>query len=309
MVSQLTTLCTPTAKNLFGDIIAIYQGTTKVAEYAYDAYGNCTIVSDTGGIGTANPFRYRGYYWDNDLQLYYLMSRYYDPQTGRFINADSLEYLDPETIGGLNLYAYCGNNPVMYVDPTGHVTISLLVGLVISFVVGVASSAISQYDQYDGDINWFQAVIDGLFAVASTALAYTGITLLGSVIAGAGLGLAQYIVDSAVFHDDFTWSGAIIATGVGALSGLASNRGAQHSRSVRKSLDKTGKTGVKALTTAFNKYADGPGYQKVLNLWGGRVAESIEKAVAKNFTKGAIITWVTTALGTAANNGLNKIDW
>ena len=107
-------------KNLFGDIIAIYQGATKKAAYLYDAWGNCTITQDTDGIGTANPFRYRGYYWDNDLQLYYLMSRYYDPATGRFINADSLEYLDPETIGGLNLYAYCGNNPVMFSDSTGH---------------------------------------------------------------------------------------------------------------------------------------------------------------------------------------------
>ena len=107
-------------KNLFGDIIAIYQGNTKVAEYAYDAWGNCTVTNLTSSmIGTYNPFRYRGYYWDKDLNLYYLMSRYYDPVTGRFVNADSLEYLDPETIGGLNLYAYCGNNPVSRSDRTG----------------------------------------------------------------------------------------------------------------------------------------------------------------------------------------------
>ena len=106
-------------KNFFGDVTAIYRGATKVAEYAYDAWGNCTIVSDTNGIGTANPFRYRSYFWDNDLQLYYLMSRYYDPQTGRFLNADGLEYLDPETLGGLNLYAYCLNNPIKYSDKYG----------------------------------------------------------------------------------------------------------------------------------------------------------------------------------------------
>ena len=106
-------------KNFFGDVTAIYRGATKVAEYAYDAWGNCTIVSDTNGIGTANPFRYRSYFWDNDLQLYYLMSRYYDPQVGRFLNADGLEYLDPETLGGLNLYAYCNNNPIMHSDSFG----------------------------------------------------------------------------------------------------------------------------------------------------------------------------------------------
>ena len=61
-------------KNLFGDIIAIYQGNTKVAEYAYDAYGNCTIKLNTANVATLNPFRYRGYYFDEDMKLYYLQS-------------------------------------------------------------------------------------------------------------------------------------------------------------------------------------------------------------------------------------------
>ena len=123
-------------KNLFGDIIAIYQGNTKVAEYAYDAYGNCTIKLNTANVATLNPFRYRGYYFDEDMKLYYLQSRYYDPETGRFINADDVSYLDPETIHGLNLYAYCLNNPVMYVDPVGHFAIStFLITIAISSVV------------------------------------------------------------------------------------------------------------------------------------------------------------------------------
>ncbi len=87
--------------------------------YSYDAWGNCTITLNTRNYGTNNPFRYRGYYYDNDLEMYYLMSRYYDPKTGRFINADSIEYLEPNTINGLNLYAYCRNNPVTLTDPYG----------------------------------------------------------------------------------------------------------------------------------------------------------------------------------------------
>ena len=111
-------------KNLFGDIIAIYQGNTKVADYYYDAYGNCSVITNSL-VGLMNPFRYRGYYFDEDMKLYYLQSRYYDPETGRFINADDVSYLDPETIHGLNLYAYCLNNPAMYVDPVGHFVISI----------------------------------------------------------------------------------------------------------------------------------------------------------------------------------------
>ena len=123
-------------KNLFGDITAIYKGATKVAEYTYDAWGNCSITYNTNGIGTRNPFRYRGYYYDTDLNLYYLLTRYYDPKTGRFINADSLEYLDPNKINGLNLYAYCGDNPIMYVDPSGHELVALqIIGFLLYMAV------------------------------------------------------------------------------------------------------------------------------------------------------------------------------
>ena len=131
-------------KNFFGDITAIYQGTTKIAEYSYDAWGNGTVVSDYNGYGARNPFRYRGYYFDTDLNMYYLMTRYYDPQTGRFINADTIEYLDPEAINGLNLYAYCNSNPVMNTDSTGCnpilfailTTVIVAIGAVVGAVLG-----------------------------------------------------------------------------------------------------------------------------------------------------------------------------
>ena len=65
-----------------------------------------------------NPFTYRGYYYDDEIGLYYLQSRYYDPATGRFLNADGVEYLGANgDIYSYNLYAYCSNNPVMYTEP------------------------------------------------------------------------------------------------------------------------------------------------------------------------------------------------
>ena len=130
-------------KNFFGDIVAIYQGTTKIAEYSYDAWGNCTIVSDSNGYGARNPFRYRGYYFDSDLGMYYLMTRYYDPQIGRFINADSYKYLAPDSINGLNLYAYCLNNPIMYVDPYGHEPVTFSIAAYIIGEVAIAALLIA----------------------------------------------------------------------------------------------------------------------------------------------------------------------
>lgn len=103
-------------KNAQGDICTVYDGTgAQVASLTYDAYGNTVSVTNPNNLYI--PFRYRGYYFDGETGFYYLQSRYYDPETGRFINADDVGYLGESNY--LNLFAYCGNNPVMFTDPTG----------------------------------------------------------------------------------------------------------------------------------------------------------------------------------------------
>ena len=73
-------------KNMQGDIVAVYDGNgTKYGEYAYDVWGKCSVIYDKDGIATKNPYRYRGYYLDKETNLYYLNSRYYDHEVGRFI--------------------------------------------------------------------------------------------------------------------------------------------------------------------------------------------------------------------------------
>ena len=100
--------------NLQGDVVALVDGTgTKVVEYSYDAWGKPT--SKTGSLaatlGTVQPFRYRGYVFDEETGLYYLRSRYYRAVWGRFLNADTL-------IEG-NLFLYCANKPIAFVDSSG----------------------------------------------------------------------------------------------------------------------------------------------------------------------------------------------
>ena len=105
-------------KDLQGDITEIVDKDGKaVAEYAYDAWGNMlTENNGTLAVGKLNQFRYRSYVYDEETGLYYLQSRYYDPFTGRFLNADIFNDTDTKTSLSTNMYAYCENNSVNYVD-------------------------------------------------------------------------------------------------------------------------------------------------------------------------------------------------
>ena len=156
--------------NIFGDIIAILDSNgNEIAKYVYDAFGNHLVLDNNGivnsnpsFIGNINPFRYRGYYFDIESSLYYCISRYYDPSTGRFISPDSIDYLDSSSINGLNLYLYCGNNPVMFVDLSGCFFFSaLLIGALVGGVIGAGVSAISQLATGDHIINPWQFLLDG----------------------------------------------------------------------------------------------------------------------------------------------------
>ncbi len=116
--------------NLQGDVIGLINNSgTKVAEYTYDAWGNPTGSEPTTAAGRNNPLRYRGYVYDRDTGWYYLNSRYYNPEVGRFLNADDVAYLGVSgTVLGYNLLAYCENDPVNNIDPFGMWIINISIG-------------------------------------------------------------------------------------------------------------------------------------------------------------------------------------
>ena len=135
-------------RDALGNILGIINQNGKiVVQYSYTSYGVCSISGNTS-LGNENPFRYKGYYYDVETSLYYITTRYYDPEICRFISPDSVEYLDPQSINGLNLYAYCGNDPVNRVDPTGHFALTATALVWIAFgasaFVGATASVISQ---------------------------------------------------------------------------------------------------------------------------------------------------------------------
>ena len=171
-------------KNLFGDVITIYNASgSSVASYKYDLWGNLTS-GGSSGVGKANPFRYRGYYYDDETGFYYLQSRYYDPEICRFISADNLELIPTlsGTAGQLNLYAYCNNNPVMYSDESGEGLFTIIAILVAFTIAGGVAGGVISYN--NGGRGW--DVVKNVVLGASIGLAIGGaIVTLGGVGAGA----------------------------------------------------------------------------------------------------------------------------
>jgi RHS repeat-associated protein len=137
-------------KNLQGDVVAVYDTNgTKLISYVYDAWGAMGTAYSNGGLNTTatkNPFRYRGYYYDSDLELYYLQTRYYDAKIGRFISPDTESVITatPDALTDKNLYAYCDNNPVMRRDDGGEFWLaSVAVGLLSQYAGDVIANLIS----------------------------------------------------------------------------------------------------------------------------------------------------------------------
>ena len=130
-------------KNLQGDIIAIANAKGEVeARYTYDAWGAITNISGTDegiSIAVVNPFRYRGYYYDVEIGLYYLQSRYYDPQVGRFINDDEPVFINMPKSVMSNIFAYCSNRPIDQTDYTGFAIITISITAIITIVKAVVS--------------------------------------------------------------------------------------------------------------------------------------------------------------------------
>lgn len=194
-------------KDILGNVIEILDSTgATVVKYIYDAWGNHKVLNADGTentdatfVGNINPIRYRSYYYDTETGLYYLQSRYYDPEVGRFISMDDINYLDPETIGGTNLYAYCLNNPVMFTDPTGHSAILTFLAIVgISALIGATSGAIMSGITYAITTESFierdfWASVTGGAISGGIMGAFSGILIITGGTAGAVVGLSAVV--------------------------------------------------------------------------------------------------------------------
>lgn len=140
--------------NLQGDVLAIVDSTgTAVVQYTYDAWGRQLSMTGTmkWTLGMQNPLRYRGYVYDSEIGYYYLQSRYYNPTMGRFLNADVYISTGQGVLDN-NMFAYCGNNPINYVDYEGTAERPVGAGIQIELSVGSAVAGVEIIVYWDDTV-------------------------------------------------------------------------------------------------------------------------------------------------------------
>ncbi len=212
-------------KNPRGDVVGILDSTgSVVVKYKYDAFGNCSCsYSANSEIADINPIRYRSYYYDVETELYYLEARYYNPAWRRFISPDASQYLDPDSVNGLNLYAYCGNDPVHYFDPTGNGAIlSLLVTAAICGAIAAGTEAVTQLVINNGEsFDWRKVAIAGISGFVVGLIPGSGFGT--TIIQATASSLITNGLESIWLGEEFNIEKVIInAIGSAIISGLTS---------------------------------------------------------------------------------------
>ena len=226
-------------RDVLGNINRIIDITGKeYVRYKYTAYGevikeiNSSLTTKekqiANGLKEKNIFIYKGYCYDEETNLYYLNARYYSPIICRFINYDDIEYLDYESINGLNLYCYCFNNPVMYVDPSGHFSITnFLISVAIGALISITMEAIE--DKKDGQFfndkdfwDYFGAGVSGTIG-----------GMAGNPVAAILLGGIAPMVETAISDETTTYNmmtsflsgaiGGLIGFGIGEIAKYAAS--------------------------------------------------------------------------------------
>ena len=246
--------------NLQGDVAALVNGSgTKVVEYGYDAWGKPTSRTGTlaNTLGKIQPFRYRGYVYDEETGDYYLRSRYYRAGWGRFVSADAAisEYTTVNVTRSEHkaLFVYCNDNPVGCIDSDGE-WFHFLVGAVIGAVIGVVSSIVSGGDLVD-------VVISGVAGAAGGVLAASGAPMGWEIVGNAAISMASN-AGQQVNHiiqgdsEEFDVGSMVFDGAVGAVAGALGGKGASNGNTagIKASGNKLLKNGLFGITKKSWRY-------------------------------------------------------
>ena len=252
-------------KNLQGDIVAIVdKNAATVARYAYDAWGVPTITQDSSAcqIATINPYRYRGYYYDEEIGIYYLQSRYYDPTVGRWLSPEPNVYKGEfDEAAGLiryDVYAYCANSPIIYKDEFGESITAILIGIGIGALLGaLAGWGYTKYFKIPKSKSW-KYILGG--------------AVIGAVIGGC----IGYAVGGSCGSGIVLWSGG----GTKGAGGYAAKFAAKNGL---KTLEMTtkGKLLSKINNVAIKLLGETRGYKFMRPLWNAASKQFVKSAVGK----------------------------
>ena len=315
--------------DIIGNIVGLVdENGNIVVEYDYSSYGKVEVKKDTVGISKKDHIRYKGYIYDEETKLYYLISRYYDPEIGRFISPDSVEYIEPSSISGLNLYVYCGNDPINMYDPSGNFAISigllLAIGGIVGAAIGAGASVAGQY-LANGcsweNFSWGQLALDTVLGGVSGMLSMSPLGLGAMVAANAGLGfvgaVGGHLINGSDFSKGSTWLDIGLSTGLGALVGLIGGAGALNAGYLNGAKQTAGfirAAGLydDVLTKAVTGYYRTPGIaSNALRLSGQNLVKQWNKMVVgqagKALTKALAFGGTALLFGTAGKGLL--YDW
>lgn len=303
-------------KNILGDILAVYNSNGAiVASFTYDSFGNFTA---SGSMVNLVKFRYRGYYYDAETGFYYLQNRYYDPTICRFISADKGSLLPTlaNSIGELNLYVYCNNNPIMLADPTGEAPFVFIFSAVIAFASQFIISSINQAIFNGGQVNWLISTIDGAFsALNSIFWLISGVGPMAYGLISAGLSLVNSTITTGIENNwNFTWIDYITISMTSILSGAIGyktrldffrNDGAELLKNTHK-----------LVGTIRNRMSSGH-YSNNVDLISRSYKDAskhmFRQLVKLNFNEGFYMDYIVSALqsvfGSSFSKGLYSLQW
>ncbi|MBE6960435.1 MAG: RHS repeat-associated core domain-containing protein [Ruminococcaceae bacterium] len=259
-----------------------------VVQYTYDAWGKLLYVggSKASTLGVMNPLTYRGYVYDRETQLYYLQSRYYNPEIGRFINADDVDLLGANgDFASLYLFAYCGNNPVSRADSNGHFW-HLVVGGVIGGIIGAISIAASGGDIVDVLIGAAAGAAGGVLTASGAGVVVQALGSTAISMASNAASQINHIVQDETGETEFDVGDMLFDGAIGLACGAWGGNGASNGNSggitaAGKQLFKRG---------FFNPQARGY-YAKVAHNMGGEyVFNPLLQSLGKSAVGSTIVT-------------------
>ena len=293
-------------KNLQGDVTGIYSGSTGtlLVSYVYDAWGKVTATNvanttESATVLARNPYLYRGYRYDSETGLYYLNSRYYDPETGRFINADGFVSTGQGQLSA-NMFAYCENNPVNRKDNNGSWGITLglmaiggLIGAVTSAVATIVTSVASHEE-----VNWGSVAVSAGAGFVSGALAASPLNATGQVIAGAIIGGVSYTAEKIIKHEKIEVDELAVSILAGGVSGWIGKAGANENHLLTRTIENTQKTIAKETARSATKGG---------TMYAVKAISKAKTYAAETIIRKCVPAGLRFGLGVGASSAVNRL--